>query len=525
MNLRILKNGHIYTGAEQRPWARALAVVGRRIAALDDGALAWQAAPGADVEDLDGATVIPGLIDAHVHLMWYALGLRTLRLRGCTRAEMLEKVQARASETPPGTWIRGRGWDQNLWSGRRFPTAAELDRVAPAHPVLLIAKNGHAAVVNTAALRQAGITAETPDLPAGRIGRDAAGEPNGMLFEHAVNLVSAVVPQPSVAQVADALREAQAHLLDVGLTGVHDVDAAPAFAAFQALHREDALRVRVVKYVRREALRGLLAAGVRSGFGDDWLRLGGLKLYADGALGARTGALFAPYKGEPDNLGILTLEPEELTSLANEAVDGGLALAIHAIGDRANRLVLDVLETVRPRKPALRHRVEHVQLIRPEDVSRFKDLNVVASMQPVHATHDHAMADRYWGERTQYAYAWRTLLDAGAPLAFGSDAPIERFDPWAGLYAAVTRRHEVDGSPGPEGWHPEQRLSLREALHAFTTGTAYAAGMESELGRLLPGYLADLLVLNHNIFALPPEALLATKVRRLMIDGLWRTEL
>jgi len=522
MNIRVLKNGQIYTGVSSRSWARALAVVGPRIVALDADALAWSDAPGAVVEDLNGATVIPGLIDAHVHLMWYALGLQQLDLRDCTRAELMQQVQARAAEVPPGTWVRGRGWDQNLWPGAQFPTAAELDKVAPSHPMLLIAKNGHAAVANSKALKRASITADTPDPDGGRIGRGADGMPNGMLFEHAINFVKDMIPQPTVDQVAAALRSAQEHLLAVGLTGVHDVDGAPAFSAFQALRREDALRVRVVKYVRRAALSGLLTAGVRTGFGDRWLCLGGLKLYADGALGARTGAMFAPYEGEPDNLGVLTLEPEALEALARQAVGGGLALAVHAIGDRANRLVLDALETVRPHDPTLRHRIEHAQLIRPEDVPRFRHLNVIASMQPVHASHDQDMAARYWGERTRHAYAWRTLLDAGAVLAFGSDAPIERFDPWVGLYAAVTRRHEVDGAPGPKGWHPEQRLTLHEALRAFTWGAAYAAGMESEVGRLLPGYLADLLILNHDIFALPTEALLETDVRRVMIDGVWR---
>ncbi len=521
INIRILKQGHIYTGHARRPWAHALAVVGRRIAALDDAALCWEEAPGAVVENLDGATVIPGLTDAHVHLMWYALSLQQLELRDCSRAELLQKVRQRVVERPPGTWIRGRGWDQNLWPEGRFPTAAELDDVAPDHPVLLIAKNGHAAVANGAALRRAGVTAETPDPPHGRIGRDADGEPNGMLFEHAVGLVKESLPAPTVTQVVEAMRVAQTHLLAVGLTGVHDVDAAPAFAAFQTLHREGGLRVRVVKYVRRAALEGVREVGLRSGFGDHRLRFGGLKLYADGALGARTGALFASYEREPDNVGLLTLTPEELETLARQAVECGLALAIHAIGDRANHLVLDVLERVRPLDPTLRHRVEHAQLLTPEDMGRFKHLNVVASMQPVHAPHDRVMAERHWGARVQYAYAWRSLLDAGATLAFGSDAPIERFDPWVGLYAAVTRRHEVDGAPGQAGWQPEQRLTLGEALGAFTWGAAYAAGLEADLGYLLPGYLADLLVLNHDIFGLPPEALLETNARRVMVDGEW----
>jgi predicted amidohydrolase YtcJ len=397
-----------------------------------------------------------------------------------------------------------------------------LDAVAPHHPAVLIAKSAHAAVVNSAALDAAGITAETPDPEHGRIGREPDGTPNGMFFEDAMELVLNAIPAPSLIEVAEALSAAQEHLLALGLTGVHDVDAAPAFAAFQSLRRQSRLNVRVVKYVRREALGAVIEAGLRSGFGDAWLRFGGLKLFADGALGARTAALFEPYEGEPENRGELTLEPAHLRELAHRAAANGVALAIHAIGDRTNRMVLDVMEDVVPLNGDLRHRIEHVQLIAPEDQPRLARLNLVASMQPIHATHDQEMASRYWGTRAQYAYAWRSLLDAGSVLAFGSDAPIERFDPWAALYAAVTRRHEQSGAPGPEGWYPEQRLSLAEAVHAYTWGAAHAAGVESDLGLLRPGYWADLVVLNHNIFDLPPEALLETHVQRVMVGGTWQ---
>ncbi|NBD36539.1 MAG: amidohydrolase family protein, partial [Chloroflexi bacterium] len=317
------------------------------------------------------------------------------------------------------------------------------------------------------------------------------------------------------------MTEAQTHLLASGITGIHDVDGEPAFEAFQALHLARRLDVRVTKYVRRETLDAVVAAGLRSGFGDDWLRFGGLKLFADGALGARTAALFDPYEGEPDNTGVLTLSREQLRDLANRAVEAHLALAIHAIGDRTNRLVLDVLEEVAPHAPSLRHRIEHVQLIAPADQPRLARLGIVAAMQPIHAAHDWQMSDRYWGARSAHAYAWRSVLDTGAILAFGSDAPIEIFDPFAGLYAAVTRRAE-DGSPGPEGWHPEQRLTLEEALRAYTWGSAYAVRMEDRLGRLRPGYHADLIVLDRDIFTLPPEALLETNVQRAMVGGAWR---
>jgi len=528
MAVKVLRHPRIYTGDSRHPWARALAVVDGKIAALDVAAEAWAAAPGAVVEEAGGALVIPGLTDAHIHAMWYALSLRELNLRDLSRAALLDAVAARARELPPGTWITGRGWDQTLWDDAgwqtnpaRFPTAAELDPAAPQHPVALIAKNAHAWVVNSAALRMANITAETPDPLHGKLGRLPDGSPDGMLFEDATRLVRVVIPPATLDEIVDALDVAQEHLLAFGITGVHDVDGVPAFAAFQELHRQQRLRLRVVKYVRLESLDAVLDAGLRSGYGDDWLRFGGLKLFADGALGSRTGAMFAPYEGEPDNLGLLTLEPEQLIEVTQRAAAGGLALAIHAIGDRANALVVDALEAVREFNPALRHRIEHVQSMRPEDQARMGRAGFVASMQPIHAIHDMAMADRYLGsQRTPQAYAWRSVAGAGSVLAFGSDAPIEIFDPFIGLYAAVTRRRE-DGFPGPAGWHPEQRLTLPEALRAYTWGAAYAVGLETRMGLLTPGHVADLAVLDHDIFALPSEALLETHVVRVMVDGRW----
>jgi predicted amidohydrolase YtcJ len=522
MSIRILTRARIYTGASDRPWAHTLTIVNGEVAALDQAALSWRDAPGAVVEDLEGALVIPGLTDAHIHLMWYARGLRELDLRDLDRNATLTRVAERAAHLPPGTWITGRGWDQNIWDDTSFPTGAELDRVAPHHPVALNAKNGHALVANSTAMRAAGITAETADPPYGKIARDERGAPTGLLFEDAIGLINRAKPSPDLGTLVDLYDEAQRNLLRQGITGVHDVDGNPAFAAAQELRRQDRQRIRIVKYVRVEALDAVIEAGLRSGLGDDWLRFGGLKLFADGALGARTAALFAPYEGEPENVGLLTLGPEQLHEIARRAASHGLALAIHAIGDRTNSLVLDVLESAKQVNPHLRHRVEHVQLITPEDQKRLAAQGFVASMQPTHAIHDMKMADRYWGDRSRQAYAWRALQDAGARLAFGSDAPIEVFDPFLGLYAAVTRRSELDGYPGPEGWYPEQRLTLGEALRAFTLGAAYAAGMEARLGLLLPGYHADLVVLNHDIFALPASALLETRVQRTMVGGVWQ---
>ncbi|MGC9521449.1 MAG: amidohydrolase [Anaerolineae bacterium] len=504
------------------PWAHTVAILDGKIVALDQAATAWGDSQKASVEDLAGALIIPGIIDAHIHLMWYARGLQELDLRDRTREATLAEVAEKAATSTPGTWITGRGWDQNIWDDSRFPTAQELNLIAPRHPVALNAKNGHALVANSLAIEIAGINAQTPDPPHGLIARDAHGSPTGTFFEDAIDLIEQARPEPDFDTLVDLFDEAQSRLLAQGITGVHDVDGSPAFAAIQALKEQGRLRIRIVKYVRLEALDAALEVGLRSGLGDDWLRFGGLKLFADGALGSRTAAMFRPYEGEPNNIGLLTLEPEELHAIARRAAAGGLAMAIHAIGDRSNRLVLDVLESVKPLNPSLRHRVEHVQLIAPEDQKRLTEGGFVASMQPIHAIHDMHMADRYWGERAEHAYAWRSLQEAGARLAFGSDAPIEVFDPFIGLYAAVTRRPEKDGNAAAEGWYPEQRLTLGEALRAYTAGAAYAGGMEQRLGLLMPGYHADLIVLDRDIFRLPPAALLETHPTRVMVGGKWQ---
>jgi predicted amidohydrolase YtcJ len=516
---KLLFNGRVHTLDAVRPHASALAIAGGRILATGDTpSLRDLLPPGGKEIDLQGRCVLPGLTDCHIHFTSYALGLRELNLGDAASLdEVLARVAERAQETSPDGWIVGRGWDQERWPERRFPTAADLDRVAPEHPVVLKAKSGHALVANSRTLRLAGIGADTPDPPGGRIGRDAAGRPDGLLFEEsAMRLVSDLIPRPTPEETDDALREAFPRAWRVGLTAIHDVDGTRAFGAYQRLHAQGALGLRVVKYLPARVLDDVLAVGLRAGLGDDWLRVGGIKVFVDGALGPRTGAMLAPYEGEPDNVGVLTMEEDELRTLANKAAAGGLPLAIHAIGDRANRLVLDVLAETG--MSGLRHRIEHVQLLHPDDVSRLAALGVVASMQPIHATQDCEMADRYWGERCETAYAWRSLLNAGAVLAFGSDCPVEDLNPFLGIHAAVTRRH-VDGFPGAQGWYPEQRLTVEEAVRAYTRDAAYAADLEDQLGALAPGKLADLIVLDRDIFACDPMAIAETQVEMTMIGG------
>lgn len=519
----ILKNARIYTLNDEQPVARALLIQGDRIRAVGDE-VDWNPPMDTTVIDLEGHTVLPGLTDAHLHLEHYALSLQKVDCETPTKAKCLRRVAERARTLPPDAWVLGHGWNQNDWP-EGFGTARELDAVTGDRPAYLTAKSLHAAWVNSAALRLAGIDRHTPDPPNGAISRDAHGEPTGILLEDAMRLVSERIPHPSTAQIAQAIDEAQDALFRLGVTGVHDFDRRRCFLALQQLHREGRLRLRVVKNIPVELLDHAVALGLSHGFGDDRLRIGGVKAFADGALGPRTAAMLAPYEGEPDNRGMLMLDGEDVFEIGQRAAQAGLPLTVHAIGDRANHEVLEGYAQLRRYEreqglPTLRHRIEHVQVLHPNDVERLAALGVVASMQPIHATSDMLMADRHWGDRTRWAYAWRTQLDAGAVLAFGSDAPVESPNPFWGLHAAVTRRR-ADGSPGPDGWHPEQRLSLAEALRAYTLGAAYAAGLEDRLGRLAPGYLADLVVLDADPLHLPPDALRDLHPVATMVGGEW----
>jgi predicted amidohydrolase YtcJ len=512
--------------------ARALAIGGGRVlAAGDDHEILPLAGAGAKIENANGRSIIPGLIDAHIHWQMYAASLFAAPLFGLrSMRDALQVLAQRAAQLPPGEWLFGYGWAQDEWEERAFPTAAQLDSVVPDRPAFLRARSGHAAWVNSVALRLAGIDAHTAVPEGSEILRDDRGQPTGILLEwDAMALVERVIPPRTIEDTARQMRAAQQAGLAMGMTGFHDFDNQDALAALQLLRERDALALRVLKNVNKAYLDSLLHMGLRFGFGDAWIRIGALKLFADGALGPHTAWMLEPYLGEPENTGIVVVPPEEMLRCAALASAAGLPTTIHAIGDRAVREVLDVFaevrrqEAVRGVQPAQRrHRIEHVQLIAPADAGRLAQLDLIASMQPIHATSDYPVADRAWGAaRVPWSYNPRLQLDRGAMLAFGSDAPFDSPGPLRGIHAAVTRRR-ADGTPGPEGRTPAAKVTVQEALTAYTLGPAYAAGLEAVQGQLMPGFLADLVVLDRDLYACAPDALAEVQVLGTMVDGVWR---
>ena len=511
----IFYNARIYTENPAQPWAQALAVREQRIRAVgaDDEVLALA---GGNTEriDLAGQLVLPGLCDAHIHFSIWALGLREVRLSHTrTRASMMEAIRAAAAAAAPGTWLVGQGWNESWWGETRFPTAAEIDAVTGPHiPAIAYRSDMHSAVANSAALRSAGISAATANPPGGVIDRDAAGNPTGYLRELAMHLVARHIPLPTSGQMDDALRQGQAELHRLGVTAIHaqrvkdGSDGAREWASLLRLRERGDLKVRVACNVAAHDLPHLAALGLRSGFGDTHLRLGHVKVFTDGSLGSRTAWLLAPFEqvlpGEEDNFGVNVTPPAQMAAEFRRAVELGFPISVHAIGDRANRVCLDIFADLAANRvePPIPHRIEHVQILDPTDLPRLAQLRVTASVQPIHATDDMDTADRFLGTRAANAYAFASLLKSGALLAFGSDAPVADPSPFAGLHAAVVRQR-VERLPALP-WYGDERITLAAAIHAYTLGAARAAGWQREVGSLQVGKLADLVVTDRNLFAL-----------------------
>ncbi len=531
-------NARIYTLDPARPMAEAVAVEAGRIVAVGNLSEVRALTPaGAEPVDLKGATLLPGLNDAHTHLLWWSHSLRKINLVGIDRLDRIaELVHLRAAVTPADSWVVGLGWDKNLW-GSDFPTAETLDRAAPAHPVALISKDGHLLWVNSRAMQLCGITAETADPPGGQIERDAQGRPTGIFKETARALIDRHREKPDPAGDLAALREAMPLVHQAGLTGVHTVEGAEGLSAFQRLRESGGLRLRTTVLPYNHLAPGLIELGLRQGFGDEMLRLGQIKFFLDGTLGSQTAAMFEPFledthaDHQPDdceqaNTGILRMSEEDFQLQARHCLENGFAVAVHVIGDRAARLGLDVIERVTRSAntlslpPGARNRLEHVQLLKAADLPRLASNKIIASVQPTHATTDCDTAERYWGlprlNDSGRGYAYKSLLRSGVRLALGSDTPIEPIEPLNGLYAAVARRRPGDTRPA---WLPHECLTIMEAVQGFSRDVAFAAGEEDRRGLLKPGFAADFTVLNQDLPGLPQSEILATAVVATVVAG------
>ena len=523
----VYTNANVYTLDPARPRAEALAIAGDRIVAVGsaDQILALRQ-PATRIVDLGGHTVLPGLIDAHAHLAAlgsYALGRIDLS-EAKSFEEVVQAVEDRVKRAKKGEWILGGRWDHESWPGRSLPTHDALSAVSPDNPVWLTRVDGHAGLANAAAMKLAGIGRDTPAPSGGEIIKDAAGEPTGLLVDNAEELIREVIPD-GLRQTADLLLKAQELCFAVGLTGVHDAGNAPAdIAVYQELASSGRLKLRVYAMVAGEhAIKYFEENGLTIG---DRLTVRSAKLYADGALGSRGAWLLEPYADRPQDAqgrpytGLNVMKPEFLRRIAEDGLRQGYQVCTHAIGDHANRAVLDAYAVALGRHPTENHRfrIEHAQLLAAEDVPRFAKLGVIPAMQPTHCTSDMRWVyDRVGQRRAQGAYAWASLLRTGVRIAGGSDFPIESPNPFLGIYAAITRQ-DAAGQPAG-GWHPQERLTRQEALRAFTLDAAYAAFEEDTRGSLEPGKLADFVLIDRDIMTCEPREIVDTRVLQTIVGG------
>ncbi|HEY0797367.1 MAG TPA: amidohydrolase [Acidisarcina sp.] len=528
----VLTNAKVWTENPSQPEADAVAIFGNHIIAVGNQAAVLAAAGNnPQIIDINGRRVLPGFNDAHVHFMDGGDSLVTLDTRDAASAsEFRDRVATYTRTLEPGEWVRNGNWDHERWPGAQLPTHQLIDTATANNPAWLWRTDGHMALANTLAMRMAGVDRNTPDVPGGVIVRDAAGNPTGIFKDAATALISRVVPPLTTAQMDRAMAAAMHYAAANGVTSVQNLAGSttdtrePAFfREYQAIEQAGKLTVRMATSERLLDWKPLAAAGITAPFGDDMLRTGGVKGFADGALGSRTAWMLASFSDVNTESGIASdelLDKEKIYADIKGADKAGLQVMIHAIGDRANREILNLYERVEqedgPRDR--RFRIEHVQHLDPADVPRFAKLHVIASMQPYHEADDGRWAEKRLGpERSKYSYAWRSLLDSGAVLAFGSDWPVAPMEPLKGIYAAVTRR-TIDGKH-PDGWVPEQRITVAEAIHAYTMGAAYAEFQEKVKGSIEPGKLADLVVLSEDILRATPAQLENAKVDLTIFNG------
>jgi predicted amidohydrolase YtcJ len=517
-------NARVWTGDDAQPWAQALVIDGATLAMVGTNEDARKA-NAEQVIDAGGRLIVPGFTDAHVHFREGGFGLASVQLRdAATRDEFVARIKAFAATVPAGTWITGGNWDHSLWGGE-LPTREWIDAVTPDHPVWINRLDGHMSLANSLALKLAGVTRATKDIAGGAIVRDRKGEPSGVLKDNAMSLVDAAVPAPSVEMKDRALVAAMKYVNEQGVTSVHNMGTWDDVDTFARAAKAQTLTTRlyaVTPLDQWEKLRDAVATktyGGADGRGDEWLRVGGLKGFMDGSLGSHTAAFEEPFADAPKDRGLLVNPPEKMYEWISGADKAGLHVMVHAIGDRAIAMLLDIYERVEKEDGARdrRFRVEHTQHLREQDLPRFAQLGVIASMQPYHAIDDGRWAEQFIGKRIATTYAFRSLLDNKARLAFGSDWFVAPATPLEGIYAAVTRRTLDDKNP--DGWVPAQKITVEEALRAYTVGGAYASFDESRKGTLSAGKLADLVIIDHDLFNIPPEEIRNAKVLTTVVGG------
>jgi predicted amidohydrolase YtcJ len=527
-------HGKVWTENPRQPEAEAFAVTGHRIAAVgSDAEIAKLAGPGTRLIDLQGRRVVPGFNDAHVHFFWGGQSLASVQLRDVTsRQQFTQRVADYARTRPAGEWIVDGNWDEEKWTPAALPTHEWIDAVTPNNPVWVNRSDAHMCLANALAMKLAGITKDTPDVAGGVIVRDKDGNPTGIFKDAAKDLVERVIPPPSDAQVDAALLAAQAYALDNGVTSVQDMGFTGSKAAdmqalivrgYQRLLAEGKWKVRVSARFPLDHYRRLADLGLMTNFGNDTLVIGSLKAFADGSLGSGTAWFFEPFDDAPGNSGLPTEQlahVDQFYSDLKAADRAGMHVAVHAIGDRANKTILDLFERLeREDGPSDRRlRIEHAQHLRPEDIPRFAQLHVIASVQPYHAIDDGRWAEKRIGhKRAETTYAFKSLLDAGATLAFGSDWFVAPIDPMAGIYAATTRR-TLDGK-NPDGWIPEQKITVAQSVHAYTVGSAFAESQDDIKGSIEVGKLADFAVLSQDIFHMDPVEIAKVKIVLTAVGG------
>jgi predicted amidohydrolase YtcJ len=518
-----LVNGKVVTLDPKNPAAEAVAVKdGRVLAAGTSAEIRKLIGPATQVVDVKGKLVIPGLIDAHLHFAGGGRSLAALTFRGVASVEKVqEMVAARIKELPPGETVNGSEYDHTLFPGQKWPTKADLDKVAPANAVVIRRVDGHSVWVNGEALRQSGITKDTKSPFGGEIAKDpATGEPTGILKESASGLLKVKRPSKPFS-IKDDIERGLAYAAKLGLTGIHTSASLQELEIYKQIKDEGKLTLRVYAWLPIDDLDRYIKLGIKQGQGDDMVRVGFEKVFIDGSLGSGTALMFEPFADDPTKAGLSQYKEEAFYALIEKAHQNGYQTGTHAIGDKGVNWVLNAVERAQKKfgAKALRHRIEHAQIVIPSDVKRFKQLGVIASMQPTHCTTDMRFCEiRIGKERSKNAYIWKTLLDAGAQLAFGTDWPVEPLDPMRGLYSAVTRKNIEGGFP-EGGWFPEQRLTMTESVRLYTLGAAYASFEEKAKGSIEPGKLADFTVLSKDIFRVDPKDVLTTEALYTILGG------